>query len=86
MVKKHKEKRFVEQEVVDEIVCNRCGKPVHKSKNMCGNTMFVDYVHFGGTQVVNEGMDTFIGDFHLCEDCCKELNKQFKIPVRVFKV
>lgn len=46
MIQKHTEKILQDKEVIDKVICNCCGKPVHTAKDKCGDTMFIDYINF----------------------------------------
>lgn len=74
MIKTVKLKKVIEQNYVDDIICNKC------CKSLKG-----EYHYEGLTRAKSTGgYDSKIGDmvtwsFDLCEDCLLELFKQFKI-------
>jgi hypothetical protein len=87
MIEKHKEKVIVkDQDVVDNVICNRCGKPVHTAKDMCGNIMFVDCINFQHVIMLRQRFSEPLDDFDLCEDCINEIIGEFKIPVKINKI
>jgi len=86
MINKHTEQVTEEKEIIDSIVCNRCGKPVHTAKSRCGETMYVDYIPFNQCLMHRHRYSEFIEDFDLCEDCINEIVSEFKIPVKKFEL
>lgn len=81
MIQSHKERVTEEKEIVDNVLCNCCGKPVHKAKDICGKDMFIDCIEFTDNHIERQRYPEFFEDFHLCEECAKKLNNTFKIPV-----
>jgi hypothetical protein len=77
MLKTHKQTKTEEIDVVDDIVCNRCGK---SCKDKCD-------MNFEGLLevTVQGGYASLLGDSHsyvfsICESCLKEMfEKEFKI-------
>jgi hypothetical protein len=86
MIQKHIKKVNTDTEIIDNIICNCCGKPIHKAKNMCGNTMFVDYIEFKDNRIERQRYPEFIEDFHLCEDCLNSISGQFIVPVKKINI
>lgn len=76
MKKVHIEKIEVNEEITDDIICNKCGSTC---KTKCGN-----YEGLIETQVYG-GYDALLGDmvrytFSICEICLKDMFDKFKIP------
>ena len=82
MIQSHKEQVLEEKEIVDNVLCNCCGKPIHKAKDICGKDIFIDYVEFKDNHIERQRYPEYIEDLHLCEDCVKKINSTFKIPVK----
>ena len=86
MIQKHKERVMDEKEIIDNVICNCCGKPIHKSKDICGKDMFIDYIGFADNHINRQRYPEYIEDFHLCEDCANKINSEFKIPVKKINI
>jgi hypothetical protein len=67
--------------MIDNAICNCCGKPIHKVKDICGRDMFIDYIRFINNNIMKPCYPEFFEDFYICEDCAKKINSSFKIPV-----
>ncbi len=75
VIKTHKEKKEVVEEVVDDVICNKCGKSLIDEGNMNYEGLI--------EASVSGGFHSKIGDmvelkFSLCEDCLLEMFKTFK--------
>lgn len=77
----HLEKREKEIEIIDDILCNQCGKSIVSGK-------IEDKVYSEGLreQVIACGYGSELGDgnyyrFSLCEPCLQVMFDGFKIPV-----
>lgn len=81
MIQKHKEK-----EIIDNVICNCCGRPVHKTKDICGKDMFIDYAEFNDNSIKRQRFNELVENFHLCEYCAKRINSTFKIPVKKINI
>lgn len=71
------ETETVEQEFVKDILCNRCGMSCKVAP--IGSFEVASCVESWGFW---SKKDTFEAEWHLCEDCCDAVTKDFKIPVR----
>ncbi len=73
--------RRVRQEILQSIVCNKCGT-IHISDlgDIEPNTMRVVY-HAG----YGSSLDGELHEFDICETCYLEFSKSFKVPVDIFK-
>ena len=68
----------VEKEVVEDVVCNKCG-----------GTCLIGGDRYGAQALVEDGYHTkllmdagLLLEFHLCEDCTGWLFKTFTVPMR----
>jgi hypothetical protein len=77
MIKSHKEEEVKEVDIIDSIVCNRCGKEVIAYNGMCGTCTHNFEIQFGW----GSKRDTDIWKFDLCEKCLEDFVSTFKIPV-----
>jgi hypothetical protein len=81
MIKTHKENIKKEQEVIDSIACNKCGKEFLQGDTCVEYENNMEFHHYQETG----GYFSKIGDyiefkFDLCDDCLIELMTTFKIP------
>lgn len=82
MIQRHKKQVTEEKEIVDNVICNCCGKPVHKAKDIYGKDMFIDYIEFKDNSIKRQRYPEYYEDLHLCKDCTKKINSTFKISVK----
>jgi hypothetical protein len=82
MINQHKKIITEEKDIIDNVICNRCGEPINTTKNMCGDIMYVDYIHCKNNIIYKEYLPTYIETFDLCEKCIDEIINNFKIPVK----
>jgi hypothetical protein len=73
----HNVKREIEEEVVDDVLCNMCG-------NSCRAYNYDGLIEY----TIECGYGSKLGDgnyytFSLCEDCLKLMFGKFKLPVTV---
>ena len=76
MIKKHFEQVIKEEEVIDEILCNCCGKPI---KRVNASSIIRDHLHIKKEWNYfsnNEGQKY---ELDICEDCCGKILSTFKI-------
>jgi hypothetical protein len=72
MIKKSKQKTYYETELIDTIICDKCGKDL--TKENCFYIINVDNVYFDNDRKKLESLD--IGyTKHLCNDCGDEIQK-----------
>jgi hypothetical protein len=83
MIKSHKEEVIKTEPVIDDVICNCCGKPIQKDKNMCGNQMIYDYLDISKAWGYLSNHDTELHKCQICEDCCMKIASTFKIPVEI---
>ena len=57
-------------------------RPTQQVRWALFNDMFVDYIGFTDSHIERQRYPEYIEDFHLCEDCVKKINSEFKIPVK----
>lgn len=80
MLKTHIETVSEEREVVDEIICNCCGKEMPFDIKLKNYHDFFDLKKQWEYPSKKYGQ---IHKAHICEDCCDEWASTFKIPVEV---
>jgi protein-arginine kinase activator protein McsA len=84
MVKTHVEIREIEKEITDDIICNKCGKPIHKHIFDNGN-----HIEMDDCLSVKQAWGYFSNydeeehSFEMCQDCYEELKNSFVIPVKI---
>lgn len=76
MRKFHLEKIEVDKEVLDDIICNKCGRSCKDSSEMNYEGLLEISVEGGYASILG---DTVKYTFSLCEECLKELFESFKI-------
>lgn len=79
MIKDHTEVKEVEEVVVDDIICNKCGKSCRENSNYQGLI----------EKTITGCYGSVLGDqtsitFSLCEYCLMDLFKTFAIPPEIF--
>jgi ribosomal-protein-alanine N-acetyltransferase len=79
MIKSHKEKKEVENEIVDEIICNCCAKPIKKYDY----GVFNDHIHINKAFGYWSNHDTEIHSMDICEDCYEKFIATFKIKPEI---
>ena len=75
MVESHEERHTTTRVVVDDVVCNRCGKSCKDSMDMNYEGLLEATVRGGFASKLGDGVEH---RFSLCEDCLIELFKDFK--------
>ena len=75
MIKSHYEETTVEQEIIDDVICNCCGQPI---KRPYGRTLD-DYIHITKQWGYASDYENETHNIDLCEDCYKNIIKKFKI-------
>lgn len=68
MIKKSKQKTYYETELIDEIICDKCGKDLTKEEEFC--IINVDVVYFDDERKKLEDLDVGYTK-HLCNKCTK---------------
>lgn len=86
MILTHSENVTIERDVVDDIICNKCGQKIKKGKDI--DSQYPDYIHeevievkadFGYfSRIFHDGEKH---KFHLCEKCYYDIVNSFIIPV-----
>ena len=85
MIKSHLQDVVKQEEQVDEILCNCCGKPI--KKNVLG--IEHKFIELDDTLHVEQAWGYFSnhdGDIHrfdICQDCYDKSIKTFKIPIEI---
>lgn len=69
----------VEQEVVANVVCNKCGRDIAAMRE--GQHSYAAHVEYSAGYNSGDGIcDGDMFQFDLCEGCLCELMKSFKVP------
>jgi|GEM_PF-2744842 len=76
MKKTHLEKVEVDKDVLDDVICNKCGESCKDSSNMNYEGLLEVSVEGGYASKLG---DSVRYTFSLCENCLEELFKSFKI-------
>jgi len=76
MIKSHKETKTEEIEIIDDIICNKCGESLQHG-NVPGFYGLKEYeIHGGWASIFGDGA---VLKFSVCEKCLKEFIGTFKI-------
>ena len=81
MIKQHKAKVTKVETVIDNVICNCCGNPIHKS--ITDHPVIDDYFDISKAWGYFSKHDTELHKCQICEDCCMKIASTFKIPVEV---
>ncbi len=76
MVKSHIETVSREEEVIDGVLCNCCGKPINTA-NM------IEYLSISHTWGYSSKWDNEKHDCDICQDCCEKIASTFVIPINI---
>lgn len=84
IIKKIKVEKVVEEEVVEDILCNKCGRSCKNGYYPEENPNYDGLIEV----TVMGGYGAKLGDmtaytFSICEDCLKEIFNSFKIEVKI---
>ncbi|CAB1251446.1 protein of unknown function [Ruminococcaceae bacterium BL-6] len=83
MIKSHKEKVIQEKSIVDNIICNCCGRPIGKeNKNLIGEPIFDEYLEINKLWGYLSNKEGEEDSFHICESCYDKWVSTFKIPIK----
>lgn len=85
MIKCRKEKKEIENNVIEEVICNCCAKPIKKYEYGDYNsfTQFHDYIHIKKTFGYWSNHDTEIHNMDICEECYEKFIATFKIKPEI---
>ena len=83
MRKTHIQKRYVEEEIVDDILCNNCGGSCRDNCEMNENFEGLIEVKVCGGYASKLG-DGSTYTFSICEDCLKTMFKNFAIKPKIY--
>lgn len=75
MIKSHRIEKLIEEEVVDDIICNKCGKSCKGGYNFEG---LLEIKIMGGYGSLLGDMETY--EFSICETCLQSMFEKFLIP------
>lgn len=74
MIKSHIKKVIKDEEIIDEVICNCCGKLINKHNEHLTIDMLWGY---------DSNKENKRHQFDICEDCYDKFVASFKIPVEV---
>ena len=86
MIQKHTKEILKEVEIIDEIICNKCGqkigRPMGNHQEDIPDSMWNEYIVFNNefgffSNIFSDGERH---EFHLCEQCYANIISDFKIP------
>jgi ribosomal-protein-alanine N-acetyltransferase len=80
MIKQHEQEVTKTETVIDDVICNCCGKSIHTDKTWGTRNDYLDYSKSCGYFSEH---DTELHKCQICEDCCMKIASTFKIPVEV---
>lgn len=83
MIKSHEQEVIKSETVIDNVVCNCCGKPIHKNKVCNNEDIYDDYLDISKAWGYFSNHDTEIHNCQICEDCCAKIANTFKIPIEI---
>ena len=84
MVKEHKIEKIITCTVIDEVICNRCGRSFSGYIH-CGEDSLEIHRFTGGGGYYSKIGDQTVWDFDICDDCLIEWLKTFKHnPVKFY--
>jgi len=78
MRKEHFEEQTYKTKVIDEIICNKCGKKTTLKNEFPLMHHFKTYFFYGSSY------DGLTLDFDLCENCLFDFTNSFKIKVKPY--
>ncbi len=83
MIKSHLEIKEIEEEFIDDIICNNCGESCKDDQNMNYEGLI--------EADVNGGYASLLGDlvhykFSICEKCLEKMFKGFKIQPDIRRI
>ena len=81
MIKSHKIKVEKEQEVIDDVICNKCGNSCRDEHDMNYEGLIEAYVSGGYGSKLGDSVNY---KFSLCETCLSEMFKTFKFEPEIY--
>lgn len=85
MRKTHQEFIQVERDIIDEVLCNCCGKPIDPATydSDTDSKRDPEFIHIRKWWGYYSQFDGEIHDFDICQECYKKWVSQFTIPISV---
>lgn len=81
MIKSHQAEVTKEELIIDDVICNCCGNPIHKF--ITYEPVIDDYLDINKSWGYFSKHDMERHKCQICEDCCIKIASTFKIPIEV---
>ena len=94
MIKSHEEEKVTTEVVVDDVICNCCGKPIQKIylSQIDGQDVPKSFLDFDDYLEINKiwgyfsDYDNERHSFHICQSCYNKWINSFTIPVEIEEI